>query len=176
MKTNDTRPQGRRQSRGGRRRPQYRDNRDPREPRAPRTDAPKKVTLWHRLIAFFTGGGKKKRASPARSEQPRTQPERRRTGPPERVEVTSPRLYVGNLSYDATESDLVELFNGVGQVQNAEIVTHQETYRSKGFGFVTMLTVDEAVRAVTTLHDKGFMGRKLVVNGSRSEGRREARE
>ena len=134
---------------------------------------PGKISLWSRLIAFFTGSGARKQTSPARSEQPRTQPERRRTGPPERVEVTSPRLYVGNLSYDATESDLTELFNGVGQVQNAEIVTHPANYRSKGFGFVTMLTVDEAVRAVTTLHDKSFMGRKLVVNGSKSEGRRE---
>jgi RNA recognition motif-containing protein len=82
---------------------------------------------------------------------------------------------VGNLSYDATESDLVELFNGVGQVRNAEIVTYNDTYRSKGFGFVTMQTVDEALRAVETLHDKHFMGRKLVVNGSRSEGPREPR-
>ena len=129
--------------------------------------------MWRRLIAFFTGSGKKKQTSPERSEQLRTQPERRRIGPPERVEVTSPRLYVGNLSYDATESDLTELFNGIGQVQNAEIVTHPATYRSKGFGFVTMLTVDEAVRAVTILHDKNFMGRKLVVNGSKSEARRE---
>ena len=117
-----------------------------------------------------------KQAAPVRSEQPRTKPENRRTGPPERVEVTSPRLFIGNLSYDVTENDLAELFNGVGQVQNTEIATHPDTYRSKGFGFVTMLTVDEAVRAVKTLHDKSFMGRKLVVNGSRSEGRREPRE
>ena len=176
MKTNDSRRQDRRLGRGGRRRPQQRDERDRREPRAPRNDVPAKVSFWHRLIAFFTGSGGKKPAPPARSDQPRTQPERRRTGPPERVEVTSPRLYVGNLSYDATENDLSELFNGVGQVQNTEIVTHPATYRSKGFGFVTMLTVDEAIRAVTTLHDKSFMGRKLVVNGSKSEGRRDARE
>ena len=173
MKTNEGRHQGRRQGRGGRRRPQQRDERDRRESRAPRTEAPGKISLWSRLIAFFTGGGGKKQTSPARSEKPRTPPERQRIGPPERVEVTSPRLYVGNLSYDATESDLTELFNGVGQVQDAEIVTHPATDRSKGFGFVTMLTVDEAIRAVTTLHDKSFMGRKLVVNGSKSEGRRE---
>jgi len=92
------------------------------------------------------------------------------------VEVTSPRLYVGNLSYDATENDLEELFNGVGQVQSAEIVTHPSTYQSKGFGFVTMLTAEEAVRAVETLHDKSFMGRKLVVNGSKTETRRQARD
>jgi RNA recognition motif-containing protein len=82
---------------------------------------------------------------------------------------------VGNLSYDATESDLLELFNGVGKVQSAEIVTTSDTYRSKGFGFVTMQTVDEALRAVETLHDQQFMGRRLVVNGSRSDGSREPR-
>jgi len=172
MKSNDTRPRGRRSNGGGRRRPQYRDQDYRRESRP---EAPKKISFWHRLLAFFTGGSAKKDPSPPRAEQGRPQPERRRTGPPERVEVTSPRLYVGNLSYEATESDLSELFKGVGQVQNSEIVTHNDTYRSKGFGFVTMQTVEEAIRAVETLHDKHFMGRKLVVNGSRSEGPREPR-
>jgi hypothetical protein len=172
MKSNDTRPRGRRNNGGGRRRSQNRDRDDRREPR---TEAPKNVSLWQRFLALFTGGSAKKSTAPGRAEQTRPQPERRRSGPPERVEVTSPRLYVGNLSYDATESDLLELFNGVGQVQNAEIVTHNDTYRSKGFGFVTMQTVDEALRAVETLHDQQFMGRRLVVNGSRSDGSREPR-
>jgi RNA recognition motif-containing protein len=87
---------------------------------------------------------------------------------PEAVEVTTPRLYVGNLSFDATESDLFELFNGVGAVQNAEVVTYRHNQRSKGFAFVQMLTVDEAKRAVEELHDKEFLGRKLVVSGAKS--------
>ena len=87
---------------------------------------------------------------------------------PEAIEVTSPRLYVGNLSFDATESDLFELFNGVGQVQNAEVVTYKHNQRSKGFAFVQMLTVEEAQRAVSELHDKEFLGRKLVVSGAKS--------
>lgn len=86
---------------------------------------------------------------------------------PERVEVTSSRLYVGNLSYDATESDLVELFNGVGMVANAEIVYHTRTQRSKGYGFVEMQSIDEAHRAVDELHDKEYMGRKMVVSGAK---------
>jgi RNA recognition motif-containing protein len=90
---------------------------------------------------------------------------------PESVEVTSPRLYVGNLSFDATESDLFELFNGVGQVQNAEVVTYKHNQRSKGFAFVQMLTIDEAKRAVAELHDKEFLGRKLVVSGAKSSER-----
>lgn len=87
------------------------------------------------------------------------------------VEVTSPKLYVGNLSYDAAEPDLADLFNGVGTVKNAEIATHRDNDKSKGFGFVTMATVDEARRAVTELHDKDFMGRKLVVSGAKTSDR-----
>ena len=88
--------------------------------------------------------------------------------------MSSPKLYVGNLSFDATESDLYELFNGVGQVQNAEIVSNKYTQKSKGFAFVTMLTVDEARRAVSELHDKDFMGRKLVVSGAKTSDRESA--
>jgi RNA recognition motif-containing protein len=87
---------------------------------------------------------------------------------PERVEVTSPRLYLGNLSFDATESDLFELFSGIGQVQNVELVANRETHRSKGFGFIQMTTLDEAKRAVEELHDKEYMGRKLVVSGAKA--------
>ncbi len=177
MKSNDTRSRGPRRNSGGRRRPSYRDSDNRREQRA---EPPKKISLWHKFLAFFGAGPAKKSSQPARAEQSRQQNDRpqgdrRRAAPPERVEVTSPRLYIGNLSYDATESDLSELFNGVGKVQNTEIVTHRDTYRSKGFGFVTMLTTEEAMRAVTELHDKDFMGRKLVVSGSRSDGSREPR-
>jgi hypothetical protein len=177
MKSNDTRTRGPRRKGGGRSRPHYRDSENRREPR---TEPQKKISFWQKILAFFGAGPAKKSGKPARTDQPRQQTDRpqgdrRRAAPPERVEVTSPRLYIGNLNYDATESDLSELFNGVGQVQNAEIVTHRDTYRSKGFGFVTMLTTEEALRAVATLHDKDFMGRKLVVCGSRSDGSREPR-
>ena len=86
----------------------------------------------------------------------------------EAVAVTSTKLYVGNLSFDAVENDLFELFNGVGAVRSAEIVTHKHNDRSKGFAFVTMTSVDEAQRAVTELHEKEFLGRKLLVSGARS--------
>jgi RNA recognition motif-containing protein len=96
---------------------------------------------------------------------------------PEQVEVTSPRLYIGNLSFDATESDLFELFSGIGQVQNVELVSNRDTHRSKGFGFVQMTVLEEAKRAVKELHDKEYMGRKLVVSGAKAlpEGRMESR-
>lgn len=82
-------------------------------------------------------------------------------------EVTTDRLYVGNLSYDATEGDLFELFNGVGQVRNAEVVVNSRTERSKGFAFVTMASIEQAKRAVDELHGKEFMGRPLQVNGAK---------
>jgi RNA recognition motif-containing protein len=128
-------------------------------------NAPKK-TFWQRVAAFFNGDGKtaQKPAYPARNGSQPSRPARK----PESVEVTSPRLYVGNLSFDATESDLFELFNGVGHVQNAEVVSYRHNQRSKGFAFVSMQTIDEAKRAVEELHDKEFLGRKLVVSGAKS--------
>ena len=125
-----------------------------------------KKTFWQRVTEFFGNGGEKKKAA----TQPRngTQPSRL-ARKPERVEVTSPRLYVGNLSFDATESDLFELFNGVGHVQNAEVVSYRHNQRSKGFAFVQMQTIEEAKRAVEELHDKEFLGRRLVVSGAKSD-------
>lgn len=106
---------------------------------------------------------------PERSADRGPKPEGNRVSrKPEVVEVTTPRLYVGNLSFDAAENDLSELFNGVGQVVSVEVVTHKQTQRSKGFAFVQMAGVDEAKRAVLELHDKEFMGRKLVVSGAKN--------
>ena len=103
---------------------------------------------------------------PARSERaPRTPREPLPPG-----EVTTDRLYVGNLSYDAGESDLNELFSGVGQVKSAEVVVNSRTERSKGFAFVTMASIAEAKRAVDELNGKEFMGRQLQVNGAKPPG------
>ena len=61
----------------------------------------------------------------------------------------------------------MELFNGVGSVVSAEVVTHRRTQRSKGFAFVQMQSTEEAKRAVDVLHDEEFMSRKLVVSGAK---------
>ena len=84
--------------------------------------------------------------------------------------VKTPRLYVGNLSYDASEHDLEELFKGIGAVRNVELVYNRHTHKSKGYSFITMGNVEEAERAVSVLHDQPFMGRKMIVNGARSKG------
>jgi hypothetical protein len=91
------------------------------------------------------------------------------------ADITTERLYVGNLSYDATESDLFELFQGVGSVRNAEVVINTRTERSKGFAFVTMGSVEEARRAVQELNGKDFMGRPLQLSGAKPIGSGEGR-
>lgn len=131
----------------------------------PTAKTPAGKTFWQRIAAFFSNGKTaSKPVESSRNGSHHVRPARK----PEAIEVTTPRLYVGNLSFDATESDLFELFNGVGQVQNAEVVSYKHNQRSKGFAFVQMLTVDEAKRAVKELHDKEFLGRKLVVSGAKS--------
>ena len=155
-----------RRSRSGSRQRRNRSGRDSSYNSAPsRPQPPVKLSFWQKLVSLFTG--KPKTASSSRSSSaPASQPGRptqsqnghrrfesdapastpRQPRRPELVEVNSPKIYVGNLSFDASEGDLFELFNGVGQVQNAEIVSNKYTQKSKGFAFVTMLTVEEARR------------------------------
>lgn len=145
----------------------------PRREHAPSTPA-KKQGFFAKILSIFGIGAAK--SAPAKSNHspraPRAdRPEgsaARQSRKPERIEVTTPRVYVGNLSFDATESDLLELFSGIGTVQNVEIVANRETHRSKGFGFVQLTSVEEAKRAVTELHDKEYMGRKMVVSGAKA--------
>jgi hypothetical protein len=166
---NDTQVAGRRPRRGGQGRSRRQSGGGFRAERNERNErkAPVKKTFWQKVAAFFKGETKIQQvpAGGARKSEPQQRPISRK---PEVVEVSSPKLYVGNLSFDATESDLFDLFNGVGKVNNAEIVSHKYTQKSKGFAFVTMNTTDEAKRAVTELHDKEFMGRKLVVSGAKT--------
>ena len=163
MKSRNSRSSGRRSDRGDRGSRRSNRQRDDQRP-----NPPAKKSLWQKILAFFRPAAESAKPvsgsrANARTEKPAT-PARK----PERVEVSSPKLYVGNLSFDATESDLFELFKGVGSVRNAEIVTHRETDRSKGFGLVLMTTLGEAKRAVEELHDREFLGRKLVVSGAKS--------
>jgi RNA recognition motif-containing protein len=75
------------------------------------------------------------------------------------------KLYVGNLSFQTTETELKELFAQSGPVETVRIITDRETGRSKGFGFVEM--EDGADHAIAQLNGKDFNGRSLTVNEAR---------
>ena len=76
-------------------------------------------------------------------------------------------IYVGNLSWDLTEQDLLEMFAPYGEVVSAKIVTDKfNNNRSKGFGFVEMSDAEAGNAAITALHGTEVMGRSIVVNES----------
>jgi cold-inducible RNA-binding protein len=77
------------------------------------------------------------------------------------------KLYVGNLTYDTTDSKLQEMFEEFGAVQSAQIIMDRETGRSKGFGFVEMSSDEEAKAAINGLNGKDINGRVLTVNEAR---------
>ena len=156
-----------------------------------RSPQPPKQTTGQKILSILTFGllGKPKSkakapakptstrpAQPVKAKQesakpqgrvPREEPKKTKRN---RAEVTSNRLYVGNLDYSTGEAELTDLFRGVGNVLLAEVVTNPRTQQSKGFAFVEMGSIDEAKRAVSILDDQEFMGRKLIVSGARSEG------
>ena len=74
------------------------------------------------------------------------------------------KLYVGNLSYNVTSSDLEQLFAQHGAVQSAEVIQDRDTGRSKGFGFVQMGSDQEAQAAISALNGQEVDGRALTVN------------
>lgn len=77
------------------------------------------------------------------------------------------RLYVGNLSFDATEEDLKELFDQAGSVVEVVVMRDKFSGRSRGFAFVSMASQEEANKAISLLNDYEFAGRKLQINEAR---------
>jgi len=76
----------------------------------------------------------------------------------------SKKLYVGNLSYEVSSSDLEALLSPHGTVQSAEVIMDRDTGRSKGFGFVEMDSDTEAQAAISALNGQDHGGRALKVN------------
>jgi RNA recognition motif-containing protein len=74
------------------------------------------------------------------------------------------KLYVGNLVYSVTRTDLESWFAEYGTVQSAQVITDRDTGRSKGFGFVEMDSDDQAQAAIQGLNEKEHEGRRLTVN------------
>lgn len=76
-------------------------------------------------------------------------------------------IYVGNLSYEAQEQDVQELFSKFGEVSSVKLIKDNATGRSKGFGFVEMADASISKRAIAELHETEFMSRNIVVNEAR---------
>ena len=81
-------------------------------------------------------------------------------------------VFVGNMSFQTTEGDLMALFQPFGQVGRIHIVTDRETGRARGFAFVEMSNDAEAANAMTALDGKAVNGRNLKVNEARPKAER----
>jgi RNA recognition motif-containing protein len=77
------------------------------------------------------------------------------------------KLYVGNLAYSISDSDLLRMFEPHGTVQSAQVIMDRDTGRSKGFGFVEMGSDQEAQAAIQALNGTDVEGRALTVNEAR---------
>lgn len=74
------------------------------------------------------------------------------------------KIFVGNLSFQITETDLSNMFGEIGRVESVQIITDRDTGRSKGFGFVQMTDDAAAEKAIAQLNGKEVGGRNLTVN------------
>ena len=86
---------------------------------------------------------------------------------PANKSTMSNKLYVGNLSFDTTENELQDLFASAGAVQEVILIQDKITGRSKGFGFVTMTSAEDAKKAISQINGKNIGGRALTVNEAR---------
>lgn len=77
------------------------------------------------------------------------------------------KLFVGNLAYSLTDSQLEEHFSQAGKVLSAKVITDRATGQGKGFGFVEMATPEEAQKAIKELNGSDLAGRAIVVNEAR---------
>jgi RNA recognition motif-containing protein len=73
-------------------------------------------------------------------------------------------IYIGNMSFDTTEDQLRQAFEGFGEVSTVNIIKDKYSGESKGFGFVEMSAKEEAVAAISGLHEQDLNGRPLNVN------------
>ena len=83
----------------------------------------------------------------------------------------STNLYVGNLSFQTSTSQLEGLFADFGEVTSAQVITDRDTGQSRGFGFVEMKTTDQATRAISGLNGREIDGRQLTVNVAKPRSR-----
>jgi RNA recognition motif-containing protein len=81
----------------------------------------------------------------------------------------NPKLYVGNLNFEANEEQVRELFGTYGGVEDVKVVMDRISGRSRGFAFVRMATPEDAEKAKEALHGYSFQGKTLVIDFARAE-------
>jgi RNA recognition motif-containing protein len=92
-----------------------------------------------------------------------------------RRQAVEKKLYVGNISFQATEDDIRELFSKSGEVESVKIITDQFSGKPKGFGFVEMTTEEDAAKAIEALNGTTFMERPITVAEAKPQQPREKR-
>ena len=141
----------------------------------------KKKSIIQKFLELFGIGKPKKkptRKKPTSNKNSRpqrkkvTRPKREHKAP-EKIPITTGRLYVGNLPYKTTDEELKELFNQAGETLSAEVVRHRRNNRSKGYAFVEMADAETAQKAASQMNEYIYLERKLIVNGAKSAGREE---
>jgi RNA recognition motif-containing protein len=85
------------------------------------------------------------------------------------------KLFIGSLPYGITETELLEIFNGYGNVVSAKLIMDHYTGQSKGFGFVEMETRSEGHKAMEDLNGKEYKHRRLVCNEAQAQKRKGSR-
>ncbi len=88
------------------------------------------------------------------------------------MEVAEMKLYVGNLSFDATENEIRELFGQYGEVSEVNLITDPQTGRPRGFGFVELADDNAAREAIGALDGKEFGSRQIKVNEAKTRADR----
>jgi RNA recognition motif-containing protein len=82
------------------------------------------------------------------------------------------KIYVGNIAFNATEQDLRDLFSEYGEIESLKIMKDKFTEESKGFGFIEMVSEEDAKKAIATLNGKDFKGKSLTVAEARPQQKR----
>lgn len=172
-------PRDNRENRGPRRR-RDRDRNRPRREKESRTApaAGRKPTLGQKLLCILTFGLVRPKSASGTAAPPRDKkspaPQPAMHIPPADPDaVRLPRLHVGNLHYDIEESDLLNLFKGIGPVKSVDVIYNGRTHRSRGWGFVEFISLEDARRAVAELHGLPYMRRPLILGPALARGQDE---
>jgi len=83
------------------------------------------------------------------------------------------KVYVANISFNATEQDIKDLFSEYGEIESVKMITDKYTGQSRGFAFVEMESEDDAKKAISSLNGSTFMGRTLTVAEARPQQKRQ---